>query len=369
MTWPGPGVPHRSWARFLIALVWALGVGAGPASAAADLPVRLSAQTASLPLTDRTGFLVDDTGQWQPGMTPPGTGFAPLAARWSRDNFGTRSANLWFKTTIDTGDSGGGEWLWVVANPHLDLVDITVVVDGQPVARWSGGNASDRRAETVQAHPYLVAPLTLQAGKVHTVYMQVRSSGIFYVPVTLWRPQAFWQSDQTRYALAGLYFGLVAGLSAYNLFLYLLIRERVYLHYLGCILALTLSQLANTGLGAQWVWPAWAASSTFINNMAIAAAAAMAIDRVRQLLDELESKEEIARLVDSARDAQSTRIFIGSENNLFSLSGSSVIAAPYREAGGKVVGVVGVIGPTRLNYARIVPMVDFTAQALSRLIK
>jgi heat-inducible transcriptional repressor len=93
------------------------------------------------------------------------------------------------------------------------------------------------------------------------------------------------------------------------------------------------------------------------------------LDRVRQLLDELESKEEIARLIDSARDAQSTRIFIGSENNLFSLSGSSVIAAPYRDAGGKVVGVVGVIGPTRLNYARIVPMVDFTAQALSRLMK
>jgi heat-inducible transcriptional repressor len=93
------------------------------------------------------------------------------------------------------------------------------------------------------------------------------------------------------------------------------------------------------------------------------------LDRVRQLLDELENKEEIARLIDSARDAQSTRIFIGSENNLFSLSGSSVIAAPYREAGGKVVGVIGVIGPTRLNYARIVPMVDFTAQALSRLMK
>lgn len=93
------------------------------------------------------------------------------------------------------------------------------------------------------------------------------------------------------------------------------------------------------------------------------------LDRVRLLLDQLESKEEIARLLDSARDAQSTRIFIGSENNLFSLSGSSVIAAPYRDEGGKVVGVVGVIGPTRLNYARIVPMVDFTAQALSRLMK
>ncbi len=97
--------------------------------------------------------------------------------------------------------------------------------------------------------------------------------------------------------------------------------------------------------------------------------AAADLDRVRQLLDELESKEEIARLVDSARDAQSTRIFIGAENNLFSLSGSSVIAAPYSDEGGKVVGVVGVIGPTRLNYARIVPMVDFTAQTLSRLMK
>ena len=101
----------------------------------------------------------------------------------------------------------------------------------------------------------------------------------------------------------------------------------------------------------------------------IDAAAAADLDRVRQLLDELESKEEIARLIDGARVAQSTRIFIGSENNLFSLSGSSVIAAPYRDAGGKVVGVVGVIGPTRLNYARIVPMVDFTAQALGRLMK
>lgn len=98
-------------------------------------------------------------------------------------------------------------------------------------------------------------------------------------------------------------------------------------------------------------------------------AAASDLDRVRRLLDQLESKEEIARLLDSARDAQATRIFIGAENKLFSLSGSSVIAAPYRDEGGKVVGVIGVIGPTRLNYARIVPMVDFTAKALSRLMK
>jgi heat-inducible transcriptional repressor len=97
-------------------------------------------------------------------------------------------------------------------------------------------------------------------------------------------------------------------------------------------------------------------------------AAAADLDRVRQLLDELEGKEEIARLLDGAREAPATKIFIGSENKLFALSGSSVIASPYRDGAGKVVGVVGVIGPTRLNYARVVPMVDFTAQALSRLM-
>ncbi|HEX7858134.1 MAG TPA: heat-inducible transcriptional repressor HrcA [Sphingobium sp.] len=97
--------------------------------------------------------------------------------------------------------------------------------------------------------------------------------------------------------------------------------------------------------------------------------AAADLDRVRQLLDELEEKSEIARLLDRARAGTSTRIFIGSENKLFSLSGSSIIAAPYRGHGGRVVGVVGVIGPTRLNYARVVPMVDFTAQTLTRLMQ
>lgn len=90
--------------------------------------------------------------------------------------------------------------------------------------------------------------------------------------------------------------------------------------------------------------------------------------RVRQLLDELEGKEEIARLLDNAREGEATRIFIGSENKLFALSGSSVIAKPVRALDGRVVGVVGVIGPTRLNYARVVPMVDFTAATMARLL-
>ena len=100
----------------------------------------------------------------------------------------------------------------------------------------------------------------------------------------------------------------------------------------------------------------------------IDATAAADLERVRQLLDEIEDKEEIARLLDSARGARACKIFIGAENKLFALSGSSVIAAPYHAANGRVLGVVGVIGPTRLNYGRVVPMVDFTAQTLTRLM-
>jgi len=92
------------------------------------------------------------------------------------------------------------------------------------------------------------------------------------------------------------------------------------------------------------------------------------IERVRSLIDDLESKQSVAELLDTARDAEATRIFIGSENRLFALSGSAVIAAPYRDREGRVVGVLGVIGPTRLNYARVVPMVDFTARSLGKRI-
>ncbi|MCK0197471.1 heat-inducible transcriptional repressor HrcA [Ancylobacter sp. 6x-1] len=92
------------------------------------------------------------------------------------------------------------------------------------------------------------------------------------------------------------------------------------------------------------------------------------LDRIRLLFDDLESKQEVVDLLGRAEEAQGLRIFIGSENNLFSMSGSSTIVAPYRDGAGRIVGVLGVIGPTRLNYARIVPMVDFTARVVSRVL-
>ena len=92
------------------------------------------------------------------------------------------------------------------------------------------------------------------------------------------------------------------------------------------------------------------------------------LERVRLLFDDLEAKRGVVDLLGKAEKAEGLRIFIGSESKLFSLSGSSTIIAPYRDGTGRVVGVLGVIGPTRLNYARVIPMVDYTATVVSRVL-
>jgi heat-inducible transcriptional repressor len=92
------------------------------------------------------------------------------------------------------------------------------------------------------------------------------------------------------------------------------------------------------------------------------------LERVRLLFDDLETKKGVIDLLGRAERADGVRIFIGSENKLFSLSGSSTVIAPYRDNSGQIVGVLGVIGPTRLNYARVIPMVDYAARVVSQLI-
>jgi heat-inducible transcriptional repressor len=92
------------------------------------------------------------------------------------------------------------------------------------------------------------------------------------------------------------------------------------------------------------------------------------IERIRTLFEDIERKNDLIRLLELAKDGDGVRIFIGSENRLFSLSGSSIIAAPYANSAGKIVGVIGVLGPTRLNYGRIIPMVDHTAKVVGRLL-
>ncbi|MEO0763884.1 MAG: heat-inducible transcriptional repressor HrcA, partial [Pseudomonadota bacterium] len=103
-------------------------------------------------------------------------------------------------------------------------------------------------------------------------------------------------------------------------------------------------------------------------NLLAEGSTAEELERVRQLFDDLERKRDIARLLELAQEGSGVRVFIGAETKLFSLSGSSVVVSPYLDGQDRVIGAIGVIGPTRLNYGRIVPMVDYTARLVGQMV-
>ncbi|MCI4679427.1 heat-inducible transcriptional repressor HrcA [Rhodoblastus acidophilus] len=129
------------------------------------------------------------------------------------------------------------------------------------------------------------------------------------------------------------------------------------------------ARLVDAGL-AIWAGPAGAAQNLIVRghaNLLDDLTAMVDLERIRLLFDDLETKRDVIDLLSRAEEGEGVRIFIGSENKLFSLSGSSMIAAPFHDSQRRIVGVLGVIGPTRLNYARVVPMVDYTARVMARL--
>ena len=130
------------------------------------------------------------------------------------------------------------------------------------------------------------------------------------------------------------------------------------------------ARLVEAGL-ASWAEPRQITQQLIVRgqaNLLEDLTALQDLERIRSLFDDLETKKDVIDLLNRAETAEGVRIFIGSENKLFSLSGSSMIAAPFRNEQQKIVGVLGIIGPTRLNYARIVPIVEYTAKAVSKLV-
>ena len=131
------------------------------------------------------------------------------------------------------------------------------------------------------------------------------------------------------------------------------------------------ARVVETGI-ATWVGSGPTENKTLIvrgrANLIDDQTALADLERVRKLFDDLEDKKELIQLLGAAESGEGVRIFIGSENKLFSMSGSSVIVSPYRDSEERIVGVLGIIGPTRLNYARIIPMVDYTAKLVGRLL-
>ena len=180
--------------------------------------------------------------------------FAPISAAASSTNFGASRSAIWLRVQLLADDIAPHRWLLEVANPALDRMDLYVSNGRGGFDHQVGGDSLPFRARPV-AHRSHVKAVDLLAGQITTLYLRVWSLGTVSAPTTLWQPQALWANDQQTYSVFALYFGLLGGLLLYNLLLFLSVRERAYLIYVAFVAAIGLSQGANSGLAAQFLWP------------------------------------------------------------------------------------------------------------------
>lgn len=222
--------------------------------------------------------------------------FKPLARSGSIPNFGYRDTTLWLKAELDVSAQTPDEWLLQVGNPQLDRIEVFVVgPDGQ--VRWTVGGDHLPFSQRPIPHRLHVFPLTFSHTGTHTLVLRIQSTSSTQVPVELLQPKALMQQDHRAYSLLSLYFGLMAGLFAYNLLLYAAIRDPVYLHYIAFVAAMALSQLALTGFGAQFIWPEQAVLDQFMPRLGQAASAFTAILFARRFLHSATELPQLDRVL------------------------------------------------------------------------
>ena len=209
--------------------------------------------------------------------------FRPLSADGRIPNFGYRSTTLWLKAELDVLAPAPALWLLQIANPRLDSIEVFLVGPGDTLSRTSGGDALPFSQRPVP-HRHHVFPLNLRGPGIYTVVLRIRSTSSLQIPVTLLQPQALLSQDHRAYSLLSLYFGLMAGLLAYNFLLYVAIKDTVYLHYIAFVAAMSLAQLANTGFGPQFVWPERPQWNDLASNLGYAACGLTAILFARRFL-------------------------------------------------------------------------------------
>ena len=182
------------------------------------------------------------------------TRFKPAAKGDLSTNFGATNSAIWLRVQLQTKPDAPSRWMLQVANPPLDQLDVYLSNAGGVYKRQSGGDFLPFLERPVP-HRHHVKPLDLLPGGSSLLYLRIASQGNVTAPTTLWQPAALWKSDQQTYSVFSLYFGLLIGLVAYNLLLFFAIRDRAYLIYVAFAASVGLSQAANAGLGAQFLWP------------------------------------------------------------------------------------------------------------------
>ena len=180
--------------------------------------------------------------------------FQALPRGEGASNFGSTNAAIWLRLTLQADTRTPLRWLMDIAYPPLDRIDLYTSNPSGGFDHQTGGDSlpfSDR----VIVHHSHVKPIDLAPGQPTTLYLRIATEGTLVVPVILWQPAALWKSDQITYSIFSLYFGLLIGLIAYNLLLFFSMKDRLFLIYVAFAGVVGLSQAANSGLGAQFLWP------------------------------------------------------------------------------------------------------------------
>lgn len=176
--------------------------------------------------------------------------------RWHNDevSLGISLSTWWFRLTIENGTGVDQTPLLEIAYPSLDFITIHALEDGNLVERIRMGDHYPFHQRPIDHH-YFVAPMHWPAEAARTLYIQVKTSGVLQVPLTLWQPEAFREHDQVRHLVAGMYFGTMLIMLIYNLFVYFGIGERSYLAYVGLVFSLPIFVASLTGYSYQYFWP------------------------------------------------------------------------------------------------------------------
>lgn len=179
---------------------------------------------------------------------------APRAGSSLATNFGLTRAETWLRLHFSTAESVSGRRLLEIGHASLDIVDLYFAPRGQNFTLHQGGDLLPFNAREVP-HRHHVFALELQPQTDYSLYLRVASEGTVTVPVTLWQPDALWQHDQMAYSLLSMYYGLLIALLVYNFFLYVSLRDPLYILYVAFIGLLAVGQGGLSGFSAQFLWP------------------------------------------------------------------------------------------------------------------
>ena len=222
--------------------------------------------------------------------------FRPMRDNGPAANFGLTRAAIWLRVELQAPPGSAPDWLLELAYPPLDHLQLFAPDGRGGWQRQLGGDLEPFAARAV-AHRNHVLPVRLAPGQTTALYLRLASEGVVAAPLHLWRMEALWKNDQANYAVLSLYFGLLLGLLAYNLLLFVSVRDPAYLVYVLFVASMGVTQAALTGLGSQFLWPQQLWWNGVAPHVGVTLAGVFALMFARRFLQSADSMPVVDRVL------------------------------------------------------------------------